>query len=77
MTGDEHIEKATGIVNGANVSFSVSRAYQAGTLYVLANGQLRSLLDDDAWTESNPSAGEFEMLEPPQNDKLFVRYIEA
>lgn len=77
MTGDEHIEKAAGIVNGVNTTFSVSRPYQPSTLYVLANGQLRGILDDDGWLETNPATGVFDMLEPPQNDKLFVRYIEA
>ena len=77
MTGDEHIEKASGPVNGFNQTFTVSLPYQPGTLKLFVNGQLREITDDDGWTESNPSVGEFQMIIPPDNDKIFARYLEA
>lgn len=77
MKDDERLEKATGVVNGFNVVFFVSSAYKAGTLKVFVNGQLRQQLDDDGWIEHDPANGEFRMLIPPDNDKIFARYIEA
>lgn len=77
MNNDERVEEASGVVNGSNKVFSVSLPYQVGTLKLLVNGQLRQIDDDDGWTESNPATGEFTMLIPPDNDKIFARYIEA
>lgn len=81
-TGDEHLEEAIGVIDGANQDFKTSLPYQADTLRVWVTGILVRRNDDDGWIESSPSTGDFQMKEPPRivsspDDTLHVRYIEA
>jgi hypothetical protein len=80
-TGDEVLEEATGTINGVNKDFQTSLPYQADTLRVWVTGILVRRGDDDGWTESDPSTGDFQMKEAPRiasspDDTLHVRYIE-
>jgi len=77
-SGDEQRERATGFVNGANVSFSVSSPYEPGTLWVSPNGILNDADADDGWVETSPATGAFEMkVAPRPGDVVLVRYTEA
>lgn len=76
--GDEQKEKPTGAINGFNTSFATSLPYEPGTLRVWRNGLLIRSTDDDGPSETNPSAGAFELGRPPlSGDTLHARYIEA
>jgi len=77
-TNDEHVEVATGDINGANTTFFTIFAYQSDTLKVWHNGHLFRRDDDDGFIETNPGTGEFTMKESPfEGDTIVVRYMEA
>jgi hypothetical protein len=77
-TGDEQFETPSGNIDGANVDYTTSLSYQAGTLRVWLNGILVRAGDDDGWVEDDPGAGTFHMNDAPRMyDQLVVRYIEA
>ena len=80
-TGDEHIEKPTGDINGTNAIFYTLSSYQSNTLYHLINGTVVDPSDDDGITEINPATGEFHLKVTPRGgvkpDTLHVRYLEA
>lgn len=74
-TGDEHIEAPTGLIDGVNVTFTTSIAYQPGTLFVWLNGQLLALSDFE-WVETG--AFTFDMSAPPKvSDRLKCRFLEV
>jgi len=76
--GDEVIEVPIGDINGVNVTFYTSVAYQSGTLREWMNGILIRSSDDDGFTETNPATGEFQTKVALLNgDAIVVRYIEA
>ena len=75
---DEHVEVATGVINGVNTIFFTTFAYQSDTLKVWHNGHLFRRDDEDGFIETNPSTGEFTMKESPlSGDTIIVRYMEA
>jgi hypothetical protein len=59
-------EVAVGTIDGSNLTFAVSVAYQAGSLAVFLNGQLKDRSFMDGWTESSPHLGQFTMAEAPR-----------
>lgn len=78
MTNDEHMEDASGIINGFNDIFYTSLPYTPGTLFIYLDGIVRVSVDDDGWIESDPLAGEFQMRSVPMSgSRIFVRYIEG
>lgn len=75
-TGDETYERATGVTNGVNTTFSVSTAYETGSVRLWVNGILIRPADDDGFDEVPPTG--IETREPPRSsDILTVRYLEA
>lgn len=65
-----HFEVAQGVIDGANVIFTVSQAYKPGTTAVFLNGLLLRADYPDGWTESNPATGEITLKEPPRVTKI-------
>lgn len=78
---EEHLEVASGDVNGVNDTFYTSVPYQSGTLKLWYNGILIRRDDDDGFIETNPATGEFQVKEPPEGglypETPVVRYLEA
>ena len=71
------IEVPAGSIDGANKTFTTSKAYAPGTLHVFLNGQLKRADLDDGFIEVNPATGVFEMKEAPlTGDVVQVFYID-
>ncbi len=60
-------EVPTGVIDGANTVFTVSTAYQAGSVAVFLNGQLKRQDLDDGWTETSPAGGVVTLSEAPRS----------
>jgi len=58
-------EPGIGTVDGANKTFYTPTPYQAGTLALLLNGQLKVRDNDDGWFETDPSSGRVDLKEAP------------
>lgn len=78
-TGDEHLEKPAGAIDGSNQNFTTASDYQSGTLKLWINGVLVRADDDDGFTETG--ANSFQTKEALQGgvrpDTLTARYLEA
>lgn len=59
-------EVPSGLIDGANMVFTVSNPYQAGSTAVFINGALMRIDLTDGWTESNPAGGEVTLNEAPR-----------
>jgi hypothetical protein len=71
-------EVALGVVDGLNVVFSVSSAYQPLTVAVFLNGQLKRRDFADGWTETNPTAGIVTLAEAPiPGDVVQIFFIDG
>lgn len=60
-------EVPSGIIDGSNTVFTVSRAYQPGSTAVFLNGALREKSLDNGWVETDSSAGEVTLKQAPLN----------
>ncbi len=63
---DPRFEVASGVIDGVNRVFTVSKPYVLGTTAVFINGQLKRADFDDGWVESDPAAGEVTLDEAPR-----------
>jgi len=75
-------EVPSGIIDGANTVFTVSRPYGAGTTAVFINGQLMERSLDDGWFETDPIAGSLTLKEAPRSsgacpDVIQVFYLDT
>jgi len=75
-------EVPTGIIDGANTVFTVSKPYGAGTTAVFINGQLMERGLDDGWFETDPQAGTITLKEAPRSsgacpDVIQVFYLDT
>lgn len=78
MPGETHMEEATGAVDGGNRDFSVSTAFEPGTLRALRNGRLLSRDFEDGYEEVDPGAGTFRLrVAPKVGDNVFAFWKEA
>jgi hypothetical protein len=59
------VENAAGVVDSINDNFKTSRPFQAGTLSVYIDGQLRVAAAPDGWIEIDPATGAFQTRVPP------------
>lgn len=62
---EPRFEVPTGVIDGANVVFTVSTAYKPGSVAVFLNGQLKRRDLDDGWTETDAAAGVVTVSEAP------------
>ena len=62
-----HYEVPSGVIDGINTVYTVSVAYQPGSVAVFLNGQLKRQDLDDGWTETGPAAGEVTLTEAPRS----------
>jgi hypothetical protein len=62
-----HYEVPSGVIDGVNTVYTVSVAYQPGSVAVFLNGQLKRQDLDDGWTETNPATGEVTLTEAPRS----------
>lgn len=71
-------ENANGTVDGVNLTFyTPTFPYQAGSLAVFFNGQLKRADLMDGWVETSPSTGRFDLLIAPlDSDVLQVFYLD-
>lgn len=75
-TGDEHLERPTGAIDGVNVAFDVALPYLSDSVRLWRNGVLVRPGDDDGFDELGGTS--IETREPPlPGDTLTVRYLEA
>jgi len=59
-------EVPSGVIDGVNVTFTVSRPYRPGTTAVFLNGLLMERSLDDGWAETSPATGVVTLTEPPR-----------
>jgi hypothetical protein len=66
-----------GTIDGSNKTFTTSEGqYMSGSLQVFLNGQLLIQGTSEAWIETDPSTGAFELNDAPvAGDELFVSYL--
>ena len=62
-----HYEVPSGVIDGVNLVYTVSVAYQPGSVAVFLNGQLKRQDLDDGWTETDPATGEVTLAEAPRS----------
>jgi hypothetical protein len=60
-----HFEVPAGAIDGANVVFTTSVAYQAGSTVIFVNGLLRQRTLDDGWIETDSIHGIVTLKIPP------------
>ena len=71
-------ETAIGVIDGVNQIFRTSRPYDAGSLAVFLNGQLKRRWFEDGWVETDPGGSIFFMNEAPQTlDDVQVFYLDS
>jgi hypothetical protein len=63
---EPRFEVPSGVIDGVNTVYTVSTAYQPGSVAVFLNGQLKTRLLDDGWTETSPAAGTVTLSEAPK-----------
>lgn len=59
-------EVLSGTIDGVNTTFTVSTAYQPGSLAVFINGLLMRRDLEDGWTETDPATGTLDLKEAPE-----------
>jgi len=64
---EPRFEVPSGVIDGVNTVFTVSRPYQPGSVAVFLNGQLKRRDLDDGWTETGPAAGIVTLTEAPRS----------
>lgn len=75
-------EVPSGVIDGVNTVFYVSRAYKPGSTAVFLNGLLQERSLVDGWTETDPGAGEVTLKEAPRSsgtspDVLQIFFIDT
>jgi hypothetical protein len=75
-------EVPAGVINGVNVTFSVSQPYMPGSTAVFVNGLLQEKSLDDGWFETDPATGTVTLKEAPRSsgtypDVLQVFYLDT
>ncbi len=77
MPQEKHVN-ATGTIDGANTTFSVGEAYVPGSLVPYRNGLQWLHRDGNPFTETDPSAGTFDLSRAPEpGDTVSARFIDT
>jgi hypothetical protein len=75
-------EVPSGVIDGVNTVYTVSRPYRPGSTAVFLNGALQERNLDDGWFETDPSAGTVTLKEAPRSiglcpDVLQIFFIDT
>lgn len=75
-------EVPSGVIDGVNTVYTVSRPYKPGSTAVFLNGALQERSLDDGWFETDPSAGTVTLKEAPRSigacpDVLQIFFIDT
>jgi hypothetical protein len=76
--GIPYIEVAAGPIDGSNLVFTVSRAYQPLSTAVFLNGQLKVRTNADGWAETSPALGSVTLNQAPLvGDVVEIYYLDT
>jgi len=75
-------EVPSGLIDGVNTVYTVSRPYRPGSTAVFLNGALQERSLDDGWFETDPAAGTVTLKEAPRSigacpDVLQIFFIDT